>query len=390
MNTFVIVLVVFMAAIGPLSTDIYLPGLPTIARDLGTTASGGQLSLTTCLIGLALGQVLIGPWSDGVGRRKPVMVSFIGFAIASFLCGTAATLTEFLVWRFVQGVAGAGCIVLSRSIASDTHKGNELTRFIALLVLITSVVPIAGPVIGGLILQYWNWEAIFLLLTACGIIGAVWSMAVLPETFPVERRLQGGLKESVRNMSALWNNRNYRGYFLVQGFASMGLFGYIGASPFIMEGLYGFTPTEFSIFFGVGAGCLALGAQIFGRISKSLGERTVLWWGNVGGAILGLILLVIAAIEPQSSWFIMIALAFVIFSCGCTLPLSFSSGMNAHKGMAGSASGWLGVISFLAGAVASPLVGIGGGHSMWPIAVLVVGEHVASLLSMKAFTTESD
>lgn len=215
MNTFVIVLVVFMAAIGPLSTDIYLPGLPTIARDLGTTASGGQLSLTTCLIGLALGQVLIGPWSDGVGRRKPVMVSFIGFAIASFLCGTAATLTEFLVWRFVQGGAGAGCIVLSRSIASDTHKGNELTRFIALLVLITSVVPIAGPVIGGLILQYWNWEAIFLLLTACGIIGAVWSMAVLPETLPVERRLQGGLKESVRNMSALWNNRNYRGYFLV-------------------------------------------------------------------------------------------------------------------------------------------------------------------------------
>lgn len=390
MNTFVIVLIAFMAAIGPLSTDIYLPGLPAIARDLGTTASGGQLSLTTCLIGLALGQILIGPWSDGVGRRKPVMVSFVGFAIASFLCGTATTLTEFLVWRFVQGVAGAGCIVLSRSIASDTHSGNELTRFISLLVLITSVVPIAGPVIGGLLLQYWNWEAIFLLLTACGIIGAVWSMTTLPETLPAEKRLQGGLTESLRNMVALWNNKNYRGYFLVQGFASMGLFGYIGASPFIMQGLYGFTPTEFSIFFGVGSGCLALGAQIFGRLSKSLGERTVLWWGNVGGVLIGVVLLLIAAVEPASPLFIMIALALVIFSCGCTLPLSFSSGMNAHKGMAGSASGWLGVISFVAGAVASPLVGIGGGNSMWPIAVLVVVEHMASLMSMKVLINEMD
>lgn len=388
MSTFVIVLVAFMAAIGPLSTDIYLPGLPDIARDLGTTASGGQLSLTACFIGLALGQIVIGPWSDGIGRRRPVMVSFMGFALASFLCSTATSLPLFLLWRFVQGLAGAGCIVLSRSIACDTHKGNELTRFISLLVLITSIVPIAGPVVGGLILEYWNWGAIFLLLTLCGFIGAVWVMASLPETLPVEKRLQGGLKESLQNMGALWRNKNYRGYFLVQGFASMGLFGYIGASPFIMEGLYGFTPTQFSIFFGIGSGCLAIGAQLFGRLSKSIGERTVLWWGNVGGAALGILLLLLAAIEPHSPWFIMIALALVIFSCGCTLPLSFSCAMNAHKGVAGSASGWLGVISFLAGAVASPLVGIGGGHTMWPLAILVVAEHVASLVSMKALTSK--
>ncbi|MBS4914311.1 MAG: multidrug effflux MFS transporter [Veillonella sp.] len=386
MNKLVIVLIAFMASIGPLSTDIYLPGLPEIAHDLGTTASGGQLSLTACFIGLALGQVLVGPWSDEVGRRKPVMVSFIGFGLASFLCGTATSLPLFLLWRFVQGLAGAGCIVLSRSIAGDTHTGHELTRFISLLVLITSIVPIGGPVLGGIILTYAGWEAIFLLLTACGVLGAIWTLAGLPETLPPEARVEGGLKSSVQNMKALWQNESYRGYLLVQGFASMGLFGYIGASPFIMEGMYGFTPTEFSIFFGIGSAALALGAQIFGRLSQSLGEHAILWAGNIAGVVIGLFIAVLACIQPESPWFIMIALVLLIFSCGITLPLSFSSAMNAHKGVSGSASGLLGVISFLAGAVASPLVGIGGGHSMWPLALLIIAEHGASLMSMKIFT----
>lgn len=386
MNKFVIVLIAFMAAIGPLSTDIYLPGLPDIAYDLGTTASGGQLSLTACFIGLAMGQVLIGPWSDEVGRRKPVMVSFIGFGLASFLCGTATSLPLFLLWRFVQGLAGAGCIVLSRSIAGDTHSGHELTAFISLLVLITSIVPIGGPVLGGLILTYAGWEAIFLLLAACGVIGAIWTMISLPETLAPEARVEGGLRSSLQNMKDLWQNESYRGYLLVQGFASMGLFGYIGASPFIMEDMYGFTPTEFSIFFGIGSASLALGAQIFGRLSRSLGEHTILWAGNVAGVVIGLFVCVLAIIEPEQPWYIMIALVLLIFSCGITLPLSFSLGMNAHKGVSGSASGLLGVISFLAGAIASPLVGIGGAHTMWPLALLIVGEHIASLISMKIFT----
>lgn len=386
MKIFTIVLVAFMAAIGPLSTDIYLPGLPDIAYDLGTTASGGQLSLTACLIGLALGQVLIGPWSDEVGRRKPVMASFLGFAFASFLCSTATSLPLFLLWRFVQGIAGAGCIVLSRSIAGDTHSGHELTQFISLLVLITSIVPIAGPVLGGLILSYEGWEAIFWLLAACGLLGAVWTMVCLPETLKPELRVAGGLRSSLQNMKQLWQNESYRGYLLVQGFASMGLFGYIGASPFIMEEMYGFTPTEFSIFFGIGSASLALGAQIFGRLSRTLGEHFILRIGNMAGVIIGLFICILAIIKPTAPWYIMIALVLLIFSCGITLPLSFSLGMNAHKGLSGSASGLLGVISFLAGAVASPLVGIGGGHTMWPLALLVVGEHLASLFSMKVFT----
>lgn len=385
MNKLVIILIAFMASIGPLSTDIYLPGLPDIAYDLGTTASGGQLSLTACLIGLALGQVLVGPWSDEVGRRKPVMASFVGFALASFLCSTATSLPLFLLWRFVQGVAGAGCIVLSRSIAGDTYSGHELTSFISLLVLINSVVPIGGPVVGGLILTYAGWEAIFWLLAGCGVIGAIWTMASLPETLAPEARVEGGLKSSLQNMEALWNNEAYRGYLLVQGFASMGLFGYIGASPFIMEGMYGFTPTEFSIFFGIGSASLALGAQIFGRLSRTMGEHFILKVGNIAGVFIGLFICILALIKPTSPWYIMIALVLLIFSCGITLPLSFSLGMNAHKGLSGSASGLLGVISFLAGAVASPLVGIGGGHSIWPLALLIVGEHLASLFSLKVF-----
>lgn len=385
MNIIVICLLGFMAAIGPLSTDIYIPGLPTIAYELGSTAAGVQLSLTACFIGLALGQVLMGPWSDEIGRRKPAIVSFGGFALASFLCATSGSLSMFLLWRFVQGVAGAGCIVLSRTIACDRYEGNQLTRFIALLVLIASIVPIAGPVLGGFVLQAFDWQAIFVLLGICGIIGTIWVLVSLPETLPKEQRITGGLSASLKGMKTLWNMPAYRGYLLVQGFASMGLFSYISGSPFILEEIYTLTPTEFSIFYGICSACLAISAQIFGRLCKSIGEDKVLWYGNVAGLLVGLLIVAVELIQPESPWAIMIILMLLISTCGITLPISFSSGVNSQQGLSGSASGLLGVISFLAGALAAPLVGLGGGHSMWPLAIIIVVEHIGSLLSMKAY-----
>lgn len=385
MNIVVICLLGFMAAIGPLSTDIYIPGLPTIASELGSTAAGVQLSLTTCFIGLALGQVLMGPWSDEIGRKKPAIVSFGGFAIASFLCATSGSLGMFLFWRFVQGLAGAGCIVLARSIACDTYEGNKLTQFIALLVLIASVVPIAGPVLGGLILQAFDWQAIFIVLGICGVIGAVWTMVSLPETLAPEQRITGGLSASLKGMKTLWNIPQYRGYLLIQGFASMGLFAYISGSPFILEEIYTLTPTEFSIFFGICSACLAISAQVFGRLCKTVGEDKILWYGNVAGLFVGFLIILVEVMQPESPWMIMIVLMLLISTCGITLPLSFSGGVNSQKGLSGSASGLLGVISFLAGALAAPLVGLGGGHSMWALAIIIVVEHIGSLISMKAY-----
>lgn len=383
MNKITVLLIAFMAAIGPLSTDIYLPGLPNIAVDLGTNASGGQLSLTACFLGLAIGQIIIGPWSDGVGRRKPAILSFLGFAITSFLCSTATSLPMFLLWRFVQGLAGAGCIVLARSIASDRFSGNELTRFIALLVLISSVVPIAGPIIGGFILEHFKWPYIFMLLTVAGVIGSIGVLWQLPETLPLEQRIEGGLKTSIHNMSTLWQNKAYRGYLLVQGFTAMGLFGYIGAAPFIMEEIYGLSPSEFSLFFGLGSASFALAAQISGRISKAFGEPQILKIGIGLGGLIGCGLLIASFIQPETPYLVGGLLLGLIFSCGINLPLSFSCGMNSHIGIAGSASGLLGVMAFLAGAIASPLVGLGGGHSMWPLAVLVMIVHGLAIVAMK-------
>lgn len=382
MNIIVICLLSFMAAIGPLSSDIYIPGLPEIAADLNTSASGVQLSLTACFLGLALGQIIMGPWSDEIGRRKPAIIAFPGFGIASFLCATATSLVMFLAWRFIQGVVGAGCIVLARAIVCDQYRGNELTRFIALLVLVSSIVPIAGPVVGGLILHAFNWESIFLLLGILGVVGALWVLVTLPETLALEDRVTGGLKASLEGMRALWNIHEYRGYLLVQGFASMGLFAYISSSPFIMEEIYTLTPTEFSIFFGICSGCLAISSQIFGRLCKSVGEETVLWYGNIGGLVVGLLIVVVEMVRPASPGVIMLLLMLLVATCGITLPISFSGGVNSQKGLSGSASGLLGVISFLAGALAAPLVGLGGSQTMWPLAIIIVLEHVGSLVSM--------
>ena len=361
----------FLAAMGPLCTDLYLPALPVMARELGGSASQMQLSITACLLGLSLGQIVLGPLSDSRGRKLPLLASLVVFIVTSFLCSRASGTAELVALRFLQGLAGSGGVVLSRAIACDLFRGTELTKFFSLLMLINGVAPVFGPVVGGQILGFFSWPAIFVFLSLCGIAQFSLVFFGCRETLPAEKRVQGGMMASIHSMFRLFGNRTFVAYMLIQGFVMAGFFGYISASPFVLQNLYGLSAQQYAVCFGANGFGIMLFAQATGRLCSAYGDRTILLAGSVLSLVAAAVVAVVSVLHLPAAC--MIGALFLFVSCiGITTTTSFSLAIASQTGGAGSASGLLGVTSFVFGAVASPLVGLGGASSAVPMAVVAV------------------
>lgn len=368
----------FLAAMGPLCTDLYLPALPVMAEELRGSASQMQLSITACLLGLSLGQIVLGPLSDARGRKLPLLASLALFIVTSFLCSRATGVGELMVLRFLQGLAGSGGVVLSRAVACDLFKGTELTKFFSLLMLINGVAPIFGPVIGGQILSFFDWPAVFLFLALCGVAQFSLVFFGCRETLPAEKRVQGGMGASIRSMFRLFGNRTFLAYMLIQGFVMAGFFGYISASPFVLQNLYGLSAQQYAVCFGFNGFGIMVFAQITGRLCSAYGDRSVLRAGVLLSLASSLAVAVVSFLHLPAAF--MIASLFLFVSCiGITTTTSFSLAIASQTGGAGSASGLLGVTSFVFGAVSSPLVGLGGSSSAVPMAVVAVASALCVL-----------
>ena len=196
-----------LAALGPLCTDLYLPALPEMAGELNTSTAAAQLSLTAGLLGLGVGQLIFGPYSDKLGRMRPLLLSLILLLGASLWCALAPTIDQLLIARLLQGIAGAGGAVISRAIARDLYAGHELTRFFALLMLVNGLAPIVAPVLGGVMLQVMNWRGIFGVLAAIAVLLFSLSALKLRESLPVERRSQGGILAMLMSLGGLLTQR---------------------------------------------------------------------------------------------------------------------------------------------------------------------------------------
>jgi DHA1 family bicyclomycin/chloramphenicol resistance-like MFS transporter len=369
-----------LAGLGPLCTDFYLPALPQIANNLNANPLLVQFSLTATLLGLAIGQIFIGPNSDINGRKNPLMISLIIFIIASFMCSFAISIWELITFRFIQGLAGSGGIVLSRAIACDLYSGPELTKFFSLLMLINGIAPIFSPVIGGQILALSDWKGIFLTL---GLFSIILTLAVIfgmKESLPEERRSAGSLKATFVTFSQLLSDRGFVGYTLVQGFIVAGLFAYIAGSPFALQTIYGLSAKTFSFCFAINGLGIMLFAQLTGYFTDKFSEKQLLVFG-LNLALLCSVLLLVMSIIKVSIIFILIQL-FIIVSCiGITTTASFSLAIQRQPHSAGSASGLLGVISFIFGAIASPLVGLGSGTTAIPMAMVVAITNLLACVS---------
>ncbi|WP_053220050.1 Bcr/CflA family efflux MFS transporter [Virgibacillus senegalensis] len=373
-----------LAIMGPLNIDMYLPSFPDIASDLNATASLVQLSLTTCLIGLATGQVIIGPISDAVGRRKPLLIGITLFVFASVLCALAPNIFILIAARFLQGLTASAGVVLSRAVVRDVFTGRELTKFYALLMVILAAAPMIAPMAGGaiLLLPFATWHTIFYFLSLLGMLIVLTVFFRLEETLPADKRLPSSIGNTVKTMGSLFKDRSFIGYAIIVGFVHGGSFAYVSGTPFVYQGIYGVSPQVFGILFGINGLAIMSGSWIVGRFGGITHERNLLRIAVCIAASATAAILLISVLEGPLALMV-IAIFIYMTTMGMTLTSSFSLAMEHQGHRAGSASAVLGLLPLLIGSIASPLVGINESSAI-PMGLILF---ISSFIGFAAFFT---
>lgn len=364
-----------LTALPPLSMDMYLPALPEVTRSLSSPAATVQITLTACLAGMALGQIVVGPMSDKWGRRRPLLLGMAVYVLATAICALAPTAELLIAFRLLQGLAGAAGIVIARAVVRDLYDGDEMARFFSTLMLISGVAPVIAPVIGGQVLRLTDWRGIFVVLTVVGVVLTLVVWKWLHETLPPERRHSGGVGAALRTMRGLLADRIFTGYTLAGGLAFAALFAYVSASPFVVQEIYGASPQTFSLLFGINSIGLIATGQINGKVLVGrVSMDRVLGFGLAVIAVAAVaLLLMTAGVFGEVGLVPVAAGLFVLMSAmGLALPNTNALGLMRTPHAAGSASALIGTSSFLIGAVASPLVGIAGEETAVPMALVQV------------------
>jgi DHA1 family bicyclomycin/chloramphenicol resistance-like MFS transporter len=368
-----------LSAAGPLSHDTYLPGLPDLAKDLGIGTSTAQLTLTASLAGLALGQLVAGPMSDRLGRRRPLIAGATVFAVAALVCGLTSSVPLLIGARFVQGLSGAAGVAVSNAVIRDRHAGERMARELSVLLAISSIAPVVAPVIGGGILTFTSWRGIFGFVAATGAVMALLTAARLEETLPPERRHPGGLHAVRVAFPRLRRDRRFVGYALVTGLSFGAMFAYIAGSPFVVQDIYGASSLEFAAVFAVnGLGIVVVGratAQLLGRYSM---HRLMV--AACCQAWLGAAIVLVSWLAHAGIWPLLVGLFLTVSCITALLQNSMTLAMEPYPDIAGSASAIVGVTRFGIGALCAPLVGVAGDGTALPMALVMVGLTSCSLL----------
>jgi DHA1 family bicyclomycin/chloramphenicol resistance-like MFS transporter len=368
-----------LTAFGPLSIDMYLPSLPALSQDFAASTSETQLTLSACVLGLAAGQIITGPLSDALGRKRPLFIGLATYALASLLCSLAPSVGLLIACRFLQGISGAAGIVIARAIVRDLHSGVALAKFFSVLLLVTGLAPILAPIFGGLLLRFTSWRGIFITLTLIGALLLLAAATGLRETLPPDRRQHGGIRATFTTFHQLLTTRAFLGFALSSGLAFAGMFSYISGSPFVLQDIYGVSPQVFSLIFGSNALGFVLAGQINGRLVGQVPLIRLLSLGLVATATGGVALLLVVSIGGIGLPGILPALFVTVTSLGFVLPNATSLALSGQPRIAGSASALVGVLQFSIGAAAAPLVGSFGNSTALPMAVVIATCGVSAL-----------
>ncbi|MDU0483467.1 multidrug effflux MFS transporter [Staphylococcus aureus] len=380
-----------LTAIGALSIDMFLPGLPDIRHDFQTTTSNAQLTLSMFMIGLAFGNLFAGPISDSTGRRKPLIIAMIIFTLASLGIVFVHNIWLMVALRFLQGVTGGAAAVISRAIASDMYSGNELTKFMALLMLVNGIAPVVAPTIGGIILNYSVWRMVFVILTIFGFVMVIGSLLKVPESLTVtNRESSSGLKTMFKNFKILLKTPRFVLPMLIQGMTFVLLFTYISASPFIIQKIYGMTAIQFSwMFAGIGI-TLIISSQLTGYLVDFIDSQKLMR-GMTMIQIIGVILVTIVLLNHWNFWILAIGFIILIAPVTGVATLGFTIAMDESSSGRGSSSSLLGLVQFLFGGVASPLVGVKGEDNPIPFIIIIIATAVILIIlqiyNMRVFKT---
>ncbi|MBT2655044.1 multidrug effflux MFS transporter [Bacillus sp. ISL-18] len=375
----IVIVLGFLSALAPFSMDMYLPALPTLTSDLHTSTSLAQLSLMFCLLGLAFGQLIAGPISDARGRRIPLIIGMVIFIVSSLLCAFTSSIEVLIILRLIQGLAGSVGLVISRAVVRDYYTGNKMTKFFALLMLVNGIAPIVAPIIGGQLLRLTSWQGIFLILATLGIGLLVGVIYKLPESLPLEKRQTGGIKQTLSSMQTLIRDRVFMGYVLSQGFIMAAMFAYISGSPFVLQKFYGISPQAYSAIFATNSIGIIFASQLSSKLCQRYGEKKVLVSGLILAGLGSLLLLMM--IQVEAGLIGLLPPLFIVVSCvGLIGPASTSLAMERQGKHAGSASALTGLAQMGLGAIATPIVGLGGSNTATPMGQVIIFCTVCALL----------
>ncbi|MFK0295439.1 multidrug effflux MFS transporter [Streptomyces sp. NPDC090442] len=356
-----------LSFVTPLATDMYLPAFPQMTGELHSNASGIQLTLTAFMLGMGLGQLVLGPVSDRFGRRRPLLAGAVVMIAASILCALAPSLNTLIALRFVQGFSGAAGVVIGRAVISDIAKGNAAAKLFGTLMTLTGLAPIIAPLIGGTLTESTGWRGIFLVLAGASALALLCSALFVPESLPQDRRHTGGIRATAHALRDVLGNRTYLGYALSFALAFGMLFSYIAGSAFLFQKILGLSVGHASLAFAsvgvIGTIASMVGTKLVGRFSPQGLLRTGLYTMVVCSAALCAIAL--TGRLTLALTMVLLCLVFVGMRLVTANAGALAQAQVPHA--AGSGSAVLGTLQSALSAAVAPLVGLGGEHTAVPM-----------------------
>ena len=369
-----------LSAVGPLTTDMYLPSLPDISRQLGASTAQVQFTLSAYLIGFAVGQIFHGPISDRHGRKPALIGALMLYCLASLACVLSTSVEMLIVARFVQGVGGSGGIVLARAIVRDMYAGARAGRELSLIGSVMALAPVLAPIGGGVLQSAFGWRSIFVTLVIAAVIGITVVWLILQETLR-ERAVDGVSPRSMaRGYAVVMRHPAYLADLGLAATSYAGLFAWISGASFVLQNLYGLTPFNFSVVFAVGSLGYMVGSTISARIVMRLGLDGTLGVGAATLAAGGLVMVAVVAFGLTSPFALVLPVSVYLAGLGMVLPQSIAGAMTPFPDRAGAASSLLGFIQQGAAAACGAFVGALLGHNAWPLAGAVALMGCATLM----------
>jgi MFS transporter, DHA1 family, multidrug resistance protein len=372
-----------LVALGPLTIDLYLPALPQVAIDLQASDSAVQFTLTGIMLGLAVGQLLIGPLSDAVGRRRPLLAGVVAHSAASVLCAVAPSIVALSAIRVFQGLAGAAVSVVAMAVVRDLFSGRQAARLLSHLMLVIGVAPVLAPSAGGWLLTFTDWRGIFWVLAGTAVLLVVLAVFGLRETLPVDRRRPARVVPTLRTYGWLLRDRPFVGLVLVAGLMMATMFAYISGSPFVLQGLYGLDEQTYGLVFGLNAVGLVIATQLNPLLLRRFTPQQVLLAGVLGATASAVLLTVAAGLSAPLPLLLAPLFAAISF-VGLSFPNAPALALSRHGEAAGTAAALLGSAQFGVAAATAPVVGLLGTTSAVPMAGVMAGTTVIATATLLA------
>lgn len=361
-----------LTAVGPLSTDMYLPAFPAIEASLGGRPGTAQVTLATWFAGLAVGQITQGSLSDRFGRRGPLILGTLVYSLANAGCALAPDLATLAALRFVAAFGGSASMVIPRAVVRDLADGHAAARLMSRLMLVMGVAPILAPTLGGLVLGVAPWHAIFWITAAYGAVCCALVWRLLPDTLAPERRISLGAASLARRYAGVLRDRVFLAYAAMGGCGMFGMFAYIGGSPPVLIQRFAFTPAGYGMLFGCSAGAFILASQVNPRLLPRYGAARIIRAGTLVYLAAAAALLACAVLDVGGPLGVVLPVVFAMGSMGFVMPNSAVGALSRHAAQAGSASAMMGTLQFCLAALSGVLVGLLSDGTARPMAALML------------------